>query len=34
MCNVLGKEWADQLSPLGKVNAKKNNKYFLNKTNL
>jgi DNA polymerase elongation subunit (family B) len=21
MCNVLGKEWADQLSPLGKVNA-------------
>jgi DNA polymerase elongation subunit (family B) len=28
MCNVLGKEWADQLSPLGIVNAKKNNEYF------
>ena len=28
MCNVLGQEWADQLSPLGDVNAKKNNQYF------
>ena len=28
MCNVLGQEWADQLSPIGKVNAKKNNQYF------
>ena len=28
MCNVLGKNWADQLSPLGKVNAKKGNEYF------
>ena len=28
MCNVLGKEWADQLSPIGKVNAKKGNEYF------
>jgi DNA polymerase elongation subunit (family B) len=28
MCNVLGQEWADQLSPIGKVNAKKNNEYF------
>ena len=28
MCNVLGKEWADLLSPLGIVNAKKNNQYF------
>ncbi len=28
MCNVLGKDFADQLSPLGKVNAKKNNSYF------
>ena len=28
MCRVIGKEWADQLSPIGKVNAKKNNKYF------
>ena len=28
MCNVLGQEWADQLSPLNQVNAKKNNQYF------
>tara|TARA_B100000482_G_scaffold191843_1_gene178008 strand:+ start:505 stop:2208 length:1704 start_codon:yes stop_codon:yes gene_type:complete len=28
MCNVLGKEWADHLSPINKVNAKKNNEYF------
>jgi DNA polymerase elongation subunit (family B) len=28
MCNVLGKNWADQMSPLGKVNAKKGNEYF------
>jgi DNA polymerase elongation subunit (family B) len=28
MCNVLGKEWADHLSPINKVNAKKNNQYF------
>jgi len=28
MCNVLGKEFADHLSPLGKVNSKKNNKYW------
>ena len=28
MYNVLGQEWADQLSPLGLVNAKKNNQYF------
>jgi DNA polymerase elongation subunit (family B) len=28
MCNVLGEEFADQLSPLGKVNAKKGNQYF------
>tara|TARA_A100001035_G_scaffold97616_1_gene76543 strand:+ start:350 stop:2059 length:1710 start_codon:yes stop_codon:yes gene_type:complete len=28
MCNVLGKEWADQLSPIGQVNAKLNNQYF------
>jgi DNA polymerase elongation subunit (family B) len=28
MCNVLGKDWADHLSPIGKVNAKKNNEYF------
>jgi DNA polymerase elongation subunit (family B) len=28
MCSVLGQEWADQLSPLGDVNAKKNNQYF------
>ena len=28
MCNVLGQEWADQLSPIGKVNAKKGNQYF------
>ena len=28
MCNILGQEWADQLSPIGKVNAKKNNQYF------
>tara|TARA_B100002019_G_scaffold269915_1_gene263103 strand:+ start:931 stop:2634 length:1704 start_codon:yes stop_codon:yes gene_type:complete len=28
MCNVLGKDWADHLSPINKVNAKKNNEYF------
>ena len=28
MCNILGQEWADQLSPLNQVNAKKNNQYF------
>ena len=28
MCNVLGKEWADQLSVLGKVSSKKYDKYF------
>ncbi len=28
MCNVLGKDWADHLSPIDKVNAKKNNEYF------
>ena len=28
MCNVLGKNWADMLSPIGKVNAKKGNEYF------
>jgi len=28
MCRIIGKDWADQLSPIGKVNAKKNNKYF------
>ena len=28
MCSVLGKNWADMLSPIGKVNAKKNNEYF------
>ena len=28
MCNVLGNEWADHLSPLTKVNAKKGNDYF------
>jgi DNA polymerase elongation subunit (family B) len=28
MCNVLGKEWADQLSPIGKVVCKKNNEYW------
>ena len=28
MCNILGQEWADQLSPLNQVNAKKNNQYL------
>jgi DNA polymerase elongation subunit (family B) len=28
MCNTIGKEWADQLSPLGTVNSKKYSKYF------
>ena len=28
MCNVLGKEWANHLSPINKVNAKKNNEWF------
>ena len=28
MCNILGKNWADQMSPIGKVNAKKGNEYF------
>ena len=32
MCNTIGKEWADQLSPLGVVNSKKYSKYF-NKQN-
>jgi len=32
MCNTIGKEWADQLSPLGIVNSKKYSKYF-NKQN-
>lgn len=32
MCNTIGKEWADQLSPLGEVNSKKYSKYF-NKQN-
>jgi DNA polymerase elongation subunit (family B) len=28
MCNTIGKEWADQLSPLGTVNSKKYSKFF------
>jgi len=28
MCNVIGEEWANHLSPLTKVNYKKNNDYF------
>ena len=28
MCSVLGMDWVDQLSPLGKVNCKKNNDYW------
>jgi len=28
MCNTIGKEWADQLSPIGVVNSKKYDKYF------
>ncbi len=28
MCRTIGKDWADHLSPIGKVNCKKNNKYF------
>ena len=28
MCNVVGKEYANYLSPINKVNAKKNNQYF------
>ena len=28
MCRTIGKDWADHLSPIGKVVAKKNNKYF------
>lgn len=28
MCRVIGKDWADHLSPIGKVNSKKNNPYF------
>ena len=34
MCNVLGKDFADQLSPLGKVNAKKNNSYFFKRNQI
>ena len=28
MCNVIGAEWADHLSPINKVNAKKDNQWF------
>jgi DNA polymerase elongation subunit (family B) len=28
MCRTIGKDWADHLSPIGKVVSKKNNKYF------
>jgi|TARA_R110000796_G_scaffold70730_1_gene160591 DNA polymerase elongation subunit (family B) len=28
MCNTIGQDWADHLSPIGKVTSKKNNKYF------
>ena len=28
MCRTIGKDWADHLSPIGKVNSKKGNKYF------
>ena len=28
MCNVLGQDWANHLSPINKVNVKKNNKWF------
>ena len=28
MCNVLGQDWANHLSPINKVNAKKNNQWF------
>ena len=28
MCRTIGKDWADHLSPIGKVTSKKNNKYF------
>ena len=28
MCRTIGKDWADHLSPIGKVTCKKNNKYF------
>ena len=28
MCNTIGKDWADQLSPIGVVNSKKFNKFF------
>ena len=28
MCRTIGQDWANQLSPIGKVDAKKGNKYF------